>query len=67
MVTHSDEEVKEHLTTLLHLRLHCATSLEGGTTADDESEVVSTKLGIIIRGMAVCPPSGCKDGTNLNS
>ena len=59
MVTHSDEEVKEHLATSLHLNSHRAASLESVAAANDEGEVVSPKLCIIVWGMLVCPASRC--------
>jgi hypothetical protein len=44
MVTHSNEEVKEQCTALLHLELHGAALLEVVTAADDESKVLGSKL-----------------------
>ena len=44
MVTHSDEEVKEQGAALLHFELHGAALLEIIAAADDECEVLSSKL-----------------------
>lgn len=57
MITHSDEEIEEHLATLLHLNLHGATSLESAAAADDESEEMSTKLGVVVRCVGIGPAS----------
>ncbi len=53
MVAHSDKQIKEQSSTLLHLHLHGATSLESAPAPDDESKVVCSKLGIRVRGLGV--------------
>ncbi len=54
MVTHSDEEVKEQGAALFHLELHGAAFLEVVAAANDESEILSSKLRVRVRGMTVC-------------
>ena len=44
MITHSDEEIEEHGSTLFHLSFHCPTLLEVIAAADDEGEVLGSKL-----------------------
>ncbi len=67
MITQRDKKVKEHLATSLHLNSHSATSLEGVAAADDEREIVSSKLSIIVRSVLVCPASGRQYGRDLNA
>lgn len=57
MVTHSNEEVEEELPTLFNLLCHCRAALEGVAAADDESKIMRSELGVILRGMSVCPAS----------
>ena len=67
MVTHSNKQIKEHLPTMLHLRLHRATSLEGAAAANDESQVVGSELGVTVWGMSVGPASRRKDCGDLHA
>lgn len=53
MVTHGNKQIKEQSSTLLHLHLHGPTPLEGVFAADDQSEIVSTQLGIRIGCLGV--------------
>jgi len=62
MVTHSDEEIEEHLSAALHLNLHRAAPLESTTAADDEGQIMSSKLGVGVRCMAVSPASRGENG-----
>lgn len=65
VVAHSNEEVEEELTTLLHFVLHGAASLEVVAAADDESKKVATKATIRLRGVIISPSSGAQDGADL--
>lgn len=67
MVDHSDEEIKKQLSTKLHLNLHCAASFEGVPCSDDESEVMSSKFGVIVGGIVVRKASRCQDGGTLDT
>lgn len=67
MVAHSDEEIEEEFPTLLHLDLHGAATLERVPAADDEGEVVGTKLRVIVRCIGVCEAGRGEDGADLNT
>jgi len=66
VVAHCNEEVEEQLATLLHLSLHSATAFECVAAADDEGEVVGSKPGICVRGVAIGPASGGQDDRDLD-
>jgi hypothetical protein len=54
MVAQRHKQIKEQLAaTLLHFNLHCATSFEGPSTANDESKIVCSKLRVIIGCISV--------------
>ena len=57
MITHGDEEIEEHLAAILHLSLHRAAALECAAATNDESEIVSTKLGVVVGSMSISPAS----------
>jgi hypothetical protein len=57
MVTHGDEKVEEHLAAFLHLHLHSPAAFECAAAADDEGEVVSSQLLLVIRSSGVGPAS----------
>ena len=67
MVAHGNKEVKEQFAALLHLGLHGATPLEGTTAADDQGEVVGTKLGVRVRSVRVGPASRREDSGDLDA
>lgn len=68
MVAEGDEQVEEKLTTTVeHLKLHRAATLECGPTANDESEVMSTQLGVGIGCVGVGITGGGQDGAALDS
>jgi hypothetical protein len=68
VITQRDEQIKKQLTpTGHHLHLHRATSLERASTADDESEIMSSKFRVIIGSVGVSIASGSQDGAALNS
>ena len=48
MVAHGNEEIEEELAALFHLKLHCAATLKGIAAADDECEIVSSKLRVAV-------------------
>ena len=56
MVTHGDEEVEEQGAALLHLQLHGAAFLEVLTAANDEGEVLGSKLRVRVWGLIVGVP-----------
>jgi hypothetical protein len=55
MVTHGNEEIEEHLASLLHLDLHRAATLKRTAAANDESQIMCSQLRVIIGSMGVCP------------
>ena len=57
MVTHSNEEVEEQLAALFHLLCHRCAALERVAAADDESEVVSSQLRIVLGSVSIRPTS----------
>lgn len=67
MVTHCDEEVEEQFSTLLHLDLHGAATLECVSAADDEREVVSAELGVGVGRVGVGEAGGGEDGGDLDA
>jgi hypothetical protein len=67
MITHSHEQIEEHSSSLLHLCLHCATSLESASASNDEGQVVSTKLGVVVWRVSVGPASRSQDGADLDA
>jgi hypothetical protein len=67
VIAHRDEEVEEQFATLLHLDLHGATSLEGVSAADDESEVMGPKLRVSVRCIRVGESGGREDGSDLDA
>jgi hypothetical protein len=49
MVAQCNEEVKEELTaSSMHLKLHCAASLESAPAADDECEIVCSEFRVSV-------------------
>lgn len=68
MIGEGDKQVEEELAASVeHLHLHGAAALEGVARADDESEVVSPKLGVIVGGVGVCVSGREQDGVALNA
>lgn len=67
MVTHCNKQIEEQLATVFHLGLHGAAAFESGSAADDEGEIVSSKFGIVVGSMSVCPASRREDGGNLDA
>jgi hypothetical protein len=67
MITHRNEEVKKEFSSLLHFHLHRATPLEGGPGADDQGQVMRSKLGISVRCMGICISSAGEDGAALDT
>ncbi len=57
MVTHSNKQIEEQFATVFHLRLHRAAALEGAAAANDESEIMSSKLRVAVGGVGVGPTS----------
>lgn len=53
MVHHGNEKVEEQLTAIFHLVLHRTAALESVARADDQCEVVSTELGVVVRSVGV--------------
>lgn len=67
MIAHGDEEVKEQGATLFHFHLHGAALLEVVAAADDQSEILSTKLRVRVRGMSIGVTCRCENGGNLHA
>lgn len=67
MITHGNEQVKEQGATLFHLKLHGTALLKVVAAADDECEILSSKLRVRIRGMFISPTSRGQDGGNLHA
>ncbi len=64
----STKQVEEERTpTLGHLHLHRSTTLEGAATANDESEVVCSELGVAGGSIGVGVASGVEDGAALHA
>lgn len=57
MVTHSNKEVEEEHAALLHLLGHCCATLESIAAADDEGQIMGSKLRVMVGGVGVCPTS----------
>ena len=54
VVAQCHEEIKEELGSAIeHFKLHGAAALESAAGADDESQVVSSELGVIIRSVGI--------------
>jgi hypothetical protein len=53
VIAHGDEEIEEQSPAFFHLHLHGAAPLESVPAPDDESEVMSSQLGVIIWRMGV--------------
>lgn len=68
MITQSNEEIKEQLTSSsLHLQLHSPATLECASTSDYESEVMSSELGVSVGRVGICVACGGEDGAALDS
>jgi hypothetical protein len=67
MITHGDEKIEEQPPAFFHLHLHGAASLESVPAPNDESEVMGSQLGVIIRRMGVGIPGGGEDGADLDA
>lgn len=68
MVTERDEQVEEELgAAIVHLELHRATTLERGAAADDEGEIVSTKLGVCVGSVGVGIAGGRENSAALDA
>ena len=68
MIYHRNEKIEEERRAArLHLHLHCAAALEGVAAADDESKIMCSKLGVIVRGIGVGITSRCQDCAALDA
>lgn len=67
VVDHGNEQVEEQLTAILHLVLHRAAALEGVARTDDEREVVSTELGVVVGCVGVGVTGRSEDCRALNA
>lgn len=67
MVTHGNKQIKEHLPSLLHVRLHRSALFERPSAPNDESKVVSTQLGVAVGCVGVSPTGGGEDGGDLHA
>lgn len=67
MIDHGNEQVEEELAAVLHLVLHCAAALKCVSGADDEREVVCTKLGVVVRSVGICVTGGGQDSRALDA
>lgn len=68
VVAEGDKEVKEELAAAVeHLCLHGSAALEGVATADNESKVVGTQLGVAVGSVGVGVTGGEEDGVALDT
>jgi hypothetical protein len=68
VVAQGHEEIKEELGTAVeHFQLHGAAALESAARANDESEVMSPELGVIVGSVGIGISGRCKNGAALNS
>ena len=67
VVAHRDEQVEPQPATLLHLHLHGAAAFEDASRSDDEGEVVSPELRVILWRICVGVASGGQDGGDLDA
>lgn len=67
VVYHGNEQVEKQLTAVFHLILHRAAALEGVASTDDKCQVVSTKLGVVVRCVGIGITSGSQDGGALDA
>ena len=68
MVAQGNKQVeKEIAATVKHLHLHGAAALERVAAADDEREVVSTKLGVGAGGVGIGVSGRSQDGAGWYS
>lgn len=55
MIAQGHEEIKEELgATIEHLQLHGAAAFEGAARANDESQVMSSELGVAVGSVCIC-------------
>lgn len=67
MIAHGDEQIKEQLSPNFHLHLHCSTSFEGGSAADDQGQVVCSKLRVTVGSGCVGISGTGQDGAALDA
>lgn len=67
MVHHGNEQVEKQLAAVFHLILHGTAALEGVASTDDEREVVSTELRVVVGRVGVRVTSGSQDGRALDA
>lgn len=67
MIDHSNEQVKEELATVLHFVLHRTAAFESVSSSNDEREIVSAQLRVVIRCIGVRKAGRRKDGRALNA
>lgn len=67
MIAHGDEEIKKQGPTLFHFHLHSAALLEIVATADDQSEILSPKLRVRVRGVSIGITCRGQNGGNLHA
>jgi hypothetical protein len=66
VIAHSHEQVKEQLSSHLHLHLHGSTTLKGFATADNQSEVMSAQTRVTVWRVLVGIARTTQDGSNLD-
>lgn len=68
VVGEGDEQIEEQLAASVeHFHLHGTAALEGVAAADDEGEVVSSQLGVIVRCVGICISGREQDGVALDT
>ena len=67
VVRHSNEQIKEHASTTLHLNLHSATALERVAAADNQSEVMCTESRISLRSIVIGESCTAENSSNLDT
>jgi len=67
VINHRDEQIKEEPSTVFHLVLHRATSLERVATTNDERQIVRAELRIAIGRVRIRVTSRSQDGAALDT
>lgn len=68
MITQRDKKIKKQLTTTsLHLHLHSPATLECSSRSNDQSQIMSSKLRIVVGCIGICVSCWWEDCWALNS
>lgn len=68
VIAHGDKQIEEQRRPAVkHFHLHGAAALESAPAADDEGEVVSSQLGVVVGRVSVGVSGGGEDGAALDA